>query len=587
MIVYVEVKNREESGVIIAKVDEPSFECKELEPTEAYFSPLQMDFAEFIAAYYCAGIGKVLEIFSPFSGTIPTLEAFSDPCLLKELSSEQNRAFEFLLKRPRALLFGDTGSGKTEIYSHLIFHHLRRGNRALFLMPEIGLAPQMEQRLKHYFGKSLAIWHSKLTKKRRKEVLLGLASGKIRLVIGTRSALFLPLERLGIIIVDEEHDDAYKSQTQPHYNARDLALWLGKKHGIQVVLGSATPLASSFYRFKEEEAIFRLKGQFFSAQKKIRFISGLDSLEIPALNALKATLEQGKQAMVFLPTRANFKYLLCTECGANIQCPRCSVSLSLHKKEQKLLCHHCNFASPIPVACEQCGAPLKSQRAGTAEVSEELCGHFPSAKIARFDRDVLSTQKDLEKTLSQFNKGEIDLLVGTQMLSKGHDYHNVELVLVLGIDYLLKSDDYRARERAMALLLQLIGRSGRKESGNVLIQSFRADFFKDCLSDYERFLQEELRLRQKSYPPFVRLGMIWFIHKDEERAKSACEEAFCELSRRGADIIAHGAAPIERIALKWRYFVLIRAANVRTLLEQLLSARGNLGEIDVDPVSFV
>lgn len=586
-VVEVELKSRLKKAVVLEKIDPPSFDCKEiLRPLEARFSPLQQKIARFISTYYCASLGESFGLFIPFESTPPPPKE-APPLPLLPLSSLQQEALEFLQAKPSALLFGDTGSGKTEIYAHLIATHLSKGKSVLFLMPEISLTPQMERRLCGYFGDWVALWHSKISAKKKQETLEGIASGQIRLIAGARSSLFLPLPNLGLIIVDEEHDDAYKSQNRPRYNARDLALLAGDRGGIQVILGSATPLASTYYRFSQKEAMFRLKGRHFQTQKSLLFTPGLDTLTPPLLQEISKTLKRGKQAIIFLPTRANFKHLLCTQCGESLQCPHCSVSLSLHKKERALICHHCRYSCPIPSLCPKCGAELKSERLGTAQIAEELSLLFPEANIERFDRDLITTQSRLKKTLERFNQGKIDLLVGTQMLSKGHDYHNVELAAILGIDYLLKSDDYRAHERAISTLLQLCGRSGRKESGGVLIQSFHTAFLKDRLGDYEEFLKEELRLRQGLYPPFSKLAMIWFSHTDPSKAQRACQETLERLQKTPVEIIGHGPAPIEKIAKKWRYCIFVRSKSSKILLSSLAKAKGELDEIDIDPLSFV
>lgn len=587
-VVEVELRNRLQSAVVLEEVEKPLFECKLIAtpPTHA-FSPLQQESARFIAFYYCASLGESLGLFTPFKRDSASLLPALDSAPLLPLSPKQEEALRFLLERPSALLFGDTGSGKTEIYAHLIAHHLAQGESAILLMPEISLTPQIAKRLERYFGDSLALWHSKISPAQKRQTLERIAQGEVRLIAGARSALFLPLSRLGLIIVDEEHDDAYKSQQRPLYNARDVALLMGDRGGARVVLGSATPLASSYYRFSQKGAMFRLVGQHFKSEKSLEFIEGLDEPTPAVLAALRETLARGKQAIVFLPTRANFKHLLCDSCGQGVECPNCSVSLSLHKKENLLLCHHCRHASPIPKACPACGAELKAERIGTAQVVEELQGHFPEARIARFDRDSMTSEAKLRATLEAFNRGEIEILVGTQMLSKGHDYHNVELSVVLGIDYLLKSEEYRAHERAVALLWQLAGRSGRREAGRVLVQSFKAEFFRTRLEDYERFLEEELRFRLGRYPPFVKLGALWFIHSDQAKAQRECERACAELEASGVEVISSGIAPLERVAKRWRYSVLVRSKSAKKLIGALQGARGSIGEIDIDPISLV
>lgn len=587
LVVTISLKGRKAQGVVIQPIEPPEdFTCKEVGDSLGSFLPLQQTTASFIASYYLTSLGESFGIFTPLRHTLPSLPV-EVSAHLATLSPLQEEALGFILSRPRSLLFGDTGSGKTEIYAHLIHHHLKQGQNTLLLMPEISLTPQMEKRLRNYFGDSIALWHSKISPAKKRKILAALEKGEIRIVAGARSALFLPIQHLGLIIVDEEHDDAYKANDRPRYNARDLALFMGDRGKIRVVLGSATPAATTYARFMEQDAIFRLRGGHFQSQKRIQFISGLDTLTPSVVESIQQTLQNNKQAILFLPTRANFKHLLCTACGESVQCPHCSVSLSLHKKNNALLCHHCRHTQPIPSSCPSCSSELHSLRMGTAQIAEELQAHFPTARIARFDRDVITTDKQLKETLESFNEGEIDILVGTQMISKGHDYHGVQLVAILGIDYLLKSDDYRARERALSLLLQLAGRSGRKERGEVIIQTLHADFFRAHLKDYALFLEEELTLRKELYPPFVKLAILWFSHKDQAKALESYREVLKNLEHHAVDIVAHGAAPIERIAQKWRYHILLRDKSSKKLLNTIAKSQNTLTEIDIDPLSFV
>lgn len=573
-------------GYVVKECEEPTFECQEIvEVTPFYLSLTYLDIARFIAEYYFCSIGEALGLFVPFRTKNEKRGTQEESSYhLPILSPKQQEALKFLKSHDTALLFGDTGSGKTEIYMKLFEEVLRKGQSAVFLMPEISLTPQMEKRLSRHFGNTVAIWHSKVAKKKRAEVLEKIHDGTVRIVAGPRSALFLPLPTLALIVVDEEHDDSYKSNSRPRYHARDLAVYMGKKLGARVVLGSATPSLSSYTKYP----FFRLKGGYLNAKKRFIFEPSGEVFSPLVLEKLQHILKSGQQAIIFLPTRANFKYLVCTGCGKPVMCPYCSVGMSLHRKERALKCHYCGFVSPIPVACPSCQAKsLKLDRIGTSEVAEQLLETFPQASIAKFDKDAITTHAKLIKTLLEFGDKKIDILVGTQMLSKGHDYPGISLAVVVGIDYILGMADYRSRERAVGLLIQIAGRSGRAKEGEVIVQTFNSPFFKRYIQDYETFLKEELINRKGFYPPFVRLALILFSHKDAAKAAREMEEMVKNLGDfPEVEIVGFGPSPIEKIAGKFRYQILLRSHSAKALIQAIAASRTQLAEVDMDPVSF-
>jgi primosomal protein N' (replication factor Y) len=500
------------------------------------------------------------------------------------LSASQQQAYEALLQKERALLFGVTGSGKTEIFISLMIKMLEEGKTSIFLMPEISLSPQMEKRLKVYFGDAVAMWHSKITKKKKEQILEGIEAGRIRIIAGARSALFTPMPDLGLIIVDEEHDDSYKAQTRPRYHARDVAVLMGQKVGAKVVLASATPSTTSFHKYD----VVKLEQPYIRMKKHYQFIGG-DTVNTPILKALEKNYKAGNQSLLFLPTRGNFKYLYCERCGKTHLCPFCSVGMALHRKRRHLKCHYCNYTEAIRDTCTHCGhTPLKSERMGTQEAIELITEVIEGIKIEQFDRDSITTARKLKDALKRFESGESHLLLGTQMLSKGHDYANITLSVIMGLDHILGLADYRARERAMSLLFQIAGRSGRAKEADVLVQTNDPEFFRNYLHDYEDFIKDELAfLKMANYPPYASLARILIAHKDEAKAGKITLDTVTKLKAFDeVEIVGHGKAPVERIANKYRFNILLRAKHRVPLLKALHAVDCREIEIDMDPVEF-
>ena len=584
-LVDVPLHSKIKPAVILESTPRPSFTCKEIfEVKEAFYTPWQLECARFIASFYGSAIGEALALMVPYSLKDRPKIPFTCNASLA-LSPAQREAKNFLKSHKSALLFGDTGSGKTEIYLSMMQECLEGGQSVVFLMPEIGLTPQMQMRLERYFGPRVALWHSKLTKKKKESVLEGINSGIVRIVAGPRSALFLPLDNLGLIVVDEEHDESYKSASRPRYNARDLALWLGKKRDIQVILGSATPSLNSYKKLPT----VRLRGTYFVSSRKIHYEAGLHEMSEGILKQIDKTLQKNRQAIVFVPTRAHFKSLVCRDCGARVECPYCSVSMSVHRHQNALRCHYCNFAMAIPKECPTCkGQTIESNRIGTAEVVEALSLSFPNVKIGQFDRDAIKTERQLKKLLKDFNNQELDILVGTQMLSKGHDYHDIGLSVIIGLDAQLGMPDFRAREKALALALQIAGRSGRKGEGEVLIQTYNSEFFKSYMDDYEAFIKDELIARKGLYPPFTRLSRLLISHKSELTCKEVLSHTLILLKQfePRVEVVGSGVADIGRIAGKHRYHILLRSSSVGELVNANNACRNPLVEIDMDPLSF-
>ncbi|MDD2828574.1 MAG: primosomal protein N' [Sulfuricurvum sp.] len=597
------LSNRETEGVVLAEVEKPDFKTNSILNIFSFvYSESQIKIAQFMAEYYGCSVGEALGLFVPFvdppsfpssSLGMQTNRTHSQAGAWERegrasinitLSPTQTQALDFIRSHSVSLLFGDTGAGKSEIYMRRMDESLSEQKRCLLLLPEISLTPQMEKRFSSHFGDAVVLWHSKMTPKQKKVTLEKIHNGSAHIIVGPRSALFLPIKDLGLIVVDEEHDESYKSSSRPRYHARDMAIYMGTLLKIPVVLGSATPSLSSYAKYP----FFRLRGGYFSSKREFIFEPSIETLS-PFLDAkIKSNYDAGHQGIVFIPTRANFKTMVCESCGTIIECPFCSVGMSLHRNARALKCHYCNYTEVLPNLCPKCQSKsLTTTRLGTAEAVEHFTHHFSDMKIQQFDRDVITTQNKLIKVLEAFNAREIDLLVGTQMLSKGHDYHDIALAVVMGIDNLLAQSDYRSRERALSLLIQIAGRSGRKNDSIVIVQSCNESFFRPFLEDYELFLKEELKLREGRYPPHKKLARLLFAHKNGVKAKTEMERAVGVLQTVGLiDIVGFGASPIEKIADKYRFQILLRSDKVTSLIRAIKHIKSPLCEIDMDPIEF-
>jgi primosomal protein N' (replication factor Y) len=573
-------------AIVLDEVEKPKeFETSEiLTVLDRYYSERQIEIAKFISEYYFSSLGEAIALFIPYklNHQCDDVTHHKDT-VLPILSTEQKRAYKRLLKKDRALLFGVTGSGKTEIFISLMAKSIAEGKQCIFLMPEISLTPQMQTRLERYFDKRVVMWHSKLTKKQKDKIVELIYAGEVDIVAGARSALFTPLDNIGLIIVDEEHDDSYKSMMKPRYHARDMAIYMGSRLGAKVILASATPSLSSYYKYD----VIRLKKPFIETQKNYYFVRG-STLTNGMIKKIDENFRAGEQSLLFVPTRGNFKYLYCKNCGKTHLCPYCSVGMALHRYVRHLKCHYCNYTEAIRDSCSYCGhIPLTSERMGTVEAKEMINSSIEDIVIEQFDRDSITTAGKLKKALKRFESKESHLLLGTQMLSKGHDYSNITLSIILGLDYILGLSDYRARERAMSLLIQIAGRSGRAKSATVLIQSTNADFFKLYLNDYEAFLKDEMEFVRDFYPPFVSLARILISHTKDEKASKIMLDTVMRLKEfNDIEIVGHGKAPVERIANRYRYNILLRCTKRIPLIQALHVINSPLIEIDMDPVEF-
>lgn len=548
----------------------------------------------------------------------PTVE-MSEPAPAPVLNGEQQYAFEGMDrlaaggKASAALLCGVTGSGKTQVYIRLIQQTLERGKTALVLVPEIALTPQLLRIFTSHFGKKIAVLHSSLRAGERYDEWKRVRSGEARVVIGTRSAVFAPLDHIGLIVLDEEQETSYKSENVPRYHARDVAKYRCVQHGALLVLGSATPSVETMYQAQSGEFhFFRLRSRYnqqalpqvIVADMKEELRQGnATSISSVLRRELEANLDRGEQAILFLNRRGASRMVSCGECGEVPECPRCSVKLTYHSANGRLMCHHCGHSQPLPGSCPACGGQLNFIGVGTQRVQEELEELFPGVPVLRMDTDTVTAAQPHEVLLERFRKEKIPILVGTQMVAKGLDFENVTLVGAIAPDMSLYVDDFRAGERTFSLLTQVVGRAGRGDKlGRAVIQTYTPD--NDVIrfaarQDYDHFYQTEIALRRlRGHPPFTDVVVITASGADEGAVLRCCvrlrQALEGQLPGTGQWLIL-GPAPaaIARVNNRYRYRLSLTGRNskqARLMLAHLLRAahqdkenRGVSVYADLDP----
>ncbi len=538
-------------------------------------------------------------------------------------TEEQQQALDALLERSRAggfspfLLFGVTSSGKTEVYLRLIADALDRGQGALVLVPEISLTPQLAARFRARFGDQVAVLHSGLTEAERFGQWRRIRAREVRIVVGARSAVFAPLSDLGVVIVDEEHDPSFKQQDGVRYNGRDVALVRAQKMGAVIVLGSATPSFESFHGAGQGRLTMLLLKHRATPRPLPnveivdvrRFHRDKGVLSAPLAEALIRVLEQRQQAILFLNRRGFSPTVLCKSCGFAFRCRNCSVTLTYHRFRERIVCHYCGFTDAKPTACPQCDDDrIGMLGIGTEQVEELLQERFPDARVARLDRDT-AQGKGLRSILGRMGRREVDILVGTQMVTKGHDFPNVTLVGVICADMGLHFPDFRAAERTFQLLAQVAGRAGRGDQpGQVLIQTYNPDHPSlkwARVHDFEAFFTEEVETRlELSYPPGAYLASVHMDGPDER----AVTQAARRLAEQGHKLVASldaprphvlgpAEAPIQKLKGRVRWMLLVKGTSrppLRWVLVQLLTTaaarefpKGVRVTVDIDPISML
>jgi primosomal protein N' (replication factor Y) len=634
--VVVPFRKREVEGFVVShRTDRPNVEIHQIKEAIDRVPLLRPDIfklCRWISDYYVSPIGEVLKAALPPGIRAKHLSLIVSPQSSASRSGGEGTRIERPLLTPDqaaaldaicstqgfhpVLLHGVTGSGKTEIYMRAAEHFLSLGKSSLILVPEIGLTPQLTDRFSARFQGQTAVLHSGLTKRQRIDEWARIHAGSAPVVIGTRSAIFAPLANIGLIVVDEEHETSYKQEEVPRYNARDTAIMRAKFAAAAAVLGSATPSMESFrnaeggkyhhvaLRKRVEDRplpgveIVNMREEYQAEGKQVLFSQRL-------LQAIAVRLERREQTMILLNRRGYSAFLLCRKCGFTFQCSACSVALTYHRSIDKLLCHYCGLARHPPSRCPDCDSEyIHYVGEGTEKLELELKNIYPDATIGRVDRDTMKHIRDFERVLGGFRSGNIDILVGTQMIAKGHDFPRVTLVGVLGADAPLALPDFRAAERTFQLLTQVAGRSGRGDQpGEVVIQSYFPDHYTFQLAvthRFEDFYARESRYRRAMlYPPFTSLAGVMVTDREPVRASTLARDVgqfLNSLRSNRIHILGPAPAPLERIKRVHRHQLLIKSSSRSTLHDVLKRLQGYVEEkkigatrviIDVDPVSLL
>jgi len=530
-----------------------------------------------------------------------------------ELNAAQSVALEKVLAQFHqarfsvSLLHGVTGSGKTAVYLSAMKQVLAAGKGAILLVPEIGLTPAAAANLHRIFGEQVAILHSALSNDERAEQWHRIHRGEARIVVGTRSAVFAPVRELALIIVDEEHDSSYKQEETPRYHGRDVAVMRGKMENAAVVLGSATPSLESFQNAKRgkyqlielrerveqrpmpEVELVDMRGEFQLTGQDQIFSSRL-------MEEVNERLALGEQAIILLNRRGYSSVVLCRSCGETVQCKNCAIAMTHHKGTPRLECHYCGYKITVPHICPKCQSEhIFFLGTGSEKVEERLHASFPTARIGRLDRDTVRGRHDFERILNQLNAGEIDLLVGTQMIAKGHDIHGVTLVGVVGADYALGFPDFRAAERTFQLITQVSGRAGRgKTPGKVILQTFYPEHYAIQFAtkhDFEGFAEKELQFRRwMHYPPFTAVANV-LIRSDElqqaMRWSGEVGKFFANTAIEGVRVMGPAEAPIAKLKRDHRYHFVLKSASREKLNSALRAMLAHAAEKEVPRTNVI
>jgi primosomal protein N' (replication factor Y) len=598
---------------------------KEIIGTEPDFTEEMLQLAYWMAGYYMHPLGEILDLMSPPETPKKPLKLLipeklpQQPDITFELTAEQKAAIkkikEALNKKvsSRCLLYGVTGSGKTEVYLHAARAALDNGCQVLYLVPEISLTPRMNAIFQEWFGEAVAVWHHRLTGREKYRAWEGIKNGSLKVLIGPRSAVFAPFRNLGLIIIDEEHDPAYKQQEKPHYHARQIALWRGRYNNAVIVLGSATPSLESYtaaaggtaqlLTIRKRPPGRRLPVISVVDMKEEVQEGNLSSLSRYLVEQIRLRLARKEQVILFLNRRGYAPLVFCQECGEVLKCENCSISLIYHKQSGDLRCHYCNARKPILKTCPSCGSKKRMRFLGTGiqRVEKELNEILPDSRVLRMDYDTTRKKGAFQQILGGFSRREADILLGTQMVAKGHNFPGVTLVGILNADLSLNLPDFRSAEHTFQLLTQVAGRAGRgSQPGEVVVQTICPDHYSisaACLGEDQCFYKKEIqRRRSLGYPPFGELIRVRLSGEDEEKVLSIAAQLAQDLrSVLDSDqITVLGPAPASILRVKgyYRYQVMLKGKcrHQHKRIEQCLGVyhKNNsvIISVEVDPFGF-
>jgi len=627
MRVVVKLRQKSTTGIIYKITD--TSDISNVKPVEEILDrePVLNDdlikLSEWISSHYLCSVGEALWTIIPKGikkrEKSVFIEGFQQGVMGENdivLTEEQRGAFNLLVKSldgdvgKHFLLYGITGSGKTEIYLRIIHEVLKRGKGAILLVPEISLTPQTVNYFSRRVGNQLAILHSRLTKAEKVNEWHRVLSGKRSIVIGARSAIFAPMKNIGIIIIDEEHETSYKSDETPRYNAKTVAYVRTKKHGATLLFGSATPSIESFYLAKLNKfTLLHLPRRVLNQKLPVTHIADLRKIKgekyiaNPLFNAIERRLKQQEQVILFLNRRGFSPYVYCENCGYIFKCKNCDITLTYHKMDKKLSCHYCGYSITTFDLCPVCrDERMLYSGFGTEKIEKVLNDYFPGAVVVRMDSDTVKKRNALSQILAEFSKKHIDILIGTQIVTKGLHFPDVTLVGVLNADIPLNFPDFRSAERAFNLITQVSGRAGRSDKeGEVFIQTYNPAHYAIQTAknqDYEEFFIREIKYRENLiYPPFCRIIRLVFRGSNSQSLFESAYSAVSFIQERTKNYISllgPTFCPLSRIKNNYRVHVIIKmnqVAPVRTVLKEFQNLMGKKHgqylEIDIDPISML
>ncbi len=625
--VVVPFGRRELTGFVVAlkeDIGEVTYEIKTLKRVvdkEPLFGEEEIELALWMSRFYLCSFGEALSTMIP-SGRVDrdppsTIEdEMEEPVTTEMLSAEQSGAINSILESSNRLhyLYGVTGSGKSEVFLRIAEALIAKGQEVIYLVPEITLTHQLARQVSKRFEGKVAILHSGLTPSQRIAAWRKIIKGEVKLAIGARSAIFAPFKNLGLIVIDEEHENSYKSGSNPRYHARQIAQRRATTQDALLVMGSATPSLEAWHMMEEgvverHHLVQRVAGGIPPEISVVNMLAEESLLSKKLVREMKATLDKGRQVILFLNRRGFSYFFHCRSCGYEMSCPHCSVALTFHKGPNRMMCHYCSYnRSPITVCPECSSLDVGYGGFGTEMVEKEVQRTFPLAKIARLDTDTAGKQRDVAQLLSSFRGGEIDILLGTQMVAKGLNFPKVDLVGIVLADSGLNLPDFRSQERTFALIVQVSGRTGRfNQWGKVVVQTYRPDNMAIRMAtegDLETFYTQELAMRREtSFPPFSRLINFVIRGGNKSRVTAEIEHlrllietliGMLETRDDSPSILGVAPCPLEKIANKWRYHLVLRGGRINELLQIATAVKREFKvapslflEIDVDPLQLL